>query len=186
MERLNIYPYKKRKVKLTTFVVLLAVMLLPPVSFNVYFRYVKEQMVENLENRYAEILNAYSVNLSIDSSKNLEEVSRIEDVLLNQIRTLESKVNSLNSYLEKRKKWEDFSDLFTEIFKKQGRTLSYLSFSPESVILEFYEVSRETQEVLPESFLKDGRINLKLLFEEHLPEGYTMKKYRLEYGVAKK
>lgn len=69
LERLNIYPYKKRKVKLTTFVVLLAVMLLPPVSFNVYFRYVKEQMVENLENRYAEILNAYSVNLSIDSSK---------------------------------------------------------------------------------------------------------------------
>ncbi|PLV57629.1 hypothetical protein [Thermotoga sp. SG1] len=186
MEKLNIYPYKKRKVKLTTFAVLLIAMLLPPISFNVYFRYVKEQMVENLENRYAEILNAYSIDLSIDSSRNLAEVSRIEDVLLNQIKTLEFKVNSLNAYLEKRKRWENFSHLFTEIFKKQGRTLSYLSFSQEKAVLEFYEVSREPQEILPESFLKDERINLKLLFEEHLPEGYTMKKYRLEYEVAKK
>ena len=115
MERLNIYPYKKRKVKVTTFAVLLIVMLLPPVSFNVYFRYVKEQMVENLESEYAEILGAYSVDLSIDSSRNLAEVSRIENVMLNQIKTLEFRVNSLNAYLEKRKNWEDFSNLLTEL-----------------------------------------------------------------------
>jgi len=173
-------------VKVTTFAVLLIVMLLPPVSFNVYFRYVKEQMVENLESEYAEILGAYSVDLSIDSSRNLAEVSRIENVLLNQIKTLEFRVNSLNAYLEKRKNWEDFSNLLTEIFKGRGRTLIYLSFSPQKAVLEFYEVSRKSQKVLPESLLKDGRIKLELLFEEHLPEGYTMKKYRLEYEVAKR
>lgn len=108
MEKLNIYPFKKRKVKLSTFLVLLVVMLLPPVSFNIYFSYAKEQMIERLQSDYSEVLRAYSVKLSKDSSKNLEEISRVESVFMNQIKSLEVRVNQLNAFLDKRKKWEDF------------------------------------------------------------------------------
>ncbi|PLV58689.1 hypothetical protein [Thermotoga sp. KOL6] len=184
MEKLNIYPYKKRKIKVTTFVVLLVVMLLPPISFNIYFRYVKEQMIESLENEYSDILRAYSVDLSIDSFRNLEEVSRIENTLVSQIKELDSKTNSLNAYLGKRKTWEDFSRVLLNIFQEKKRTLSYLSFSKEGAVVEFYEVSKESQTSLFPELPEKAKFELE--FEEKLPEGYFLRKYKIEYEVAGK
>jgi len=156
-------------------------MLLPPVSFNIYFSYAKEQMIERLQSDYSEVLRAYSVKLSKDSSKNLEEISRVESVFMNQIKSLEVRVNQLNAFLDKRKKWEDFLKVLLNIFEDQNRTL-YLDFSQEKAIVEFYEVSKN----VVSSTFQNSNVSTSLLFEEKLPEGFYLRKYRLEYKAVGK
>jgi len=177
LEKLNLYPYKKRRVKLTTFLVLVLIMCLPPLAFHTYFRFLKAQTVEEFKMRYADVLRAFSVNLSLDSRKNLQEVDKAIKIFQEQLKDLRRKIENLNNFLTLRKENEEFLEETVRLFSVGGRYLNYLKYTKGTLELIFYEVSSSAEEEL--NFSPAFSVEVVKEFDQPLPQGFYLRKYKV-------
>lgn len=177
MERLNLYPYKKRKVRVTTFLVLLLIMCLPPLAFYTYFRFLKVQIIEDFKLKYLDVVKALSINLTVDSGRNLKETEKAMNLLQEQLKDLKRKIENLNNFLILRKENEDFLEETVKIFAAGNRYLSYLKYTKGSMELVFYEISSALEESL--SISPNFSAEVVKEFDQPLPQGFYLRKYRV-------
>lgn len=153
------------------------IMCLPPLAFYTYFRFLKVQMIEDYKLRYLDVVKAFSIDLTVDSRKNLRETEKAMKVLQEQMNDLRRRIETLNGFLTLRKENEEFLEEAVKIFSTENRYLSYLKYTKGSLELVFYEVSAAPEESL--SLSPSFSTEVMKEFDQPLPQGFYLRKYRV-------
>lgn len=144
MERLNLSPGRKRVLKLSSFLVLLVISLVPSISFFSASYFLKEQKVSKLLVNYPEVFN----NLSTADLKSLD--TQVEN-LLSSLKSKESQLRTVNegirSYIIEKYKDTYFLRRFLKYVSSSTNSyfLTGVLYDGQKFYLEFYEYGTETQ-----------------------------------------
>ncbi|WP_372590552.1 hypothetical protein QO062_02340 [Fervidobacterium pennivorans subsp. carthaginiensis] len=144
MEKLNLSPGKKRVLKLTTFLVLLFISILPSISLLSLSHFMMERKISKLLIRYPEVFN----NLTITDWRNID--AQIDN-LLSSLKAKESQLRGAN---------EEIKNYIIEAYKNTYFLRSFLKYTSSSTnnyfltsviydgqrfYIDFYEYGTETQ-----------------------------------------
>ena len=144
MEKLNLYTYKKRKLKWSTFIILMIFMVLPGLSVKFYLEMMKKETLENITIQYSKVITRFSINLTYSKKNNLEELARADTTLSNMITALTGKYEKLVTFY---KDWVNSKRFLHALYKnwsndvqKGWLILKDLAYDSDSATLSIYEV----------------------------------------------
>ena len=144
MEKLNLYTYKKRKLKWSTFIVLMIFMVLPGLSVKFYLEMMKKETLENIAIQYSKVITRFSINLTYSKKNNLEELARADTTLSSMITALTGKYEKLVTFY---KDWVNSKRFLHVLYRnwsndvqKGWLILKDLAYDSDSATLSIYEV----------------------------------------------
>ena len=188
MEKLNLYTYKKRKLKWGTFIILMIFMVLPGLSVKFYLEMMKKETLENIVIQYSKVISKFSINLTYSKNKNLEELSRADLTLSNMITALASKYEKLVMFY---KDWVNSKQFLNVLYnnwsndvRKGWLILKDLEYDDRSATVSIYEVYSTKRSVSPiDDILKEleGSYEIKneVLFDSSILLDLKVRKVRL-------
>ena len=144
MEKLNLYTYKKRKLKWSTFIVLMIFMVLPGLSVKFYLEMMKKETLENITIQHSKVITRFSINLTYSKKNNLEELARADTTLSSMITALTGKYEKLVTFY---KDWVNSKRFLHVLYRnwsndvqKGWLILKDLAYDSDSATLSIYEV----------------------------------------------
>ena len=144
MEKLNLYTYKKRKLKWSTFIVLMIFMVLPGLSVKFYLEMMKKETLENITIQHSKVITRFSINLTYSKKNNLEELARADTTLSSMITALTGKYEKLVTFY---KDWVNSKRFLHVLYRnwsndvqKGWLILKDLAYDSDSATFSIYEV----------------------------------------------
>ena len=144
MEKLNLYTYKRRKLKWSTFIILMIFMVLPGLSVKFYLEMMKKETLENITIQHSKVITRFSINLTYSKKNNLEELARADTTLSSMITALTGKYEKLMTFY---KDWVNSKRLLHVLYRnwsndvqKGWLILKDLAYDSDSATLSIYEV----------------------------------------------
>jgi len=144
LEKLNLYTYKKRKLKWSTFIVLMIFMVLPGLSVKFYLEMMKKETLENITIQHSKVITRFSINLTYSKKNNLEELARADTTLSSMITALTGKYEKLVTFY---KDWVNSKRFLHVLYRnwsndvqKGWLILKDLAYDSDSATLSIYEV----------------------------------------------
>jgi len=144
LEKLNLYTYKKRKLKWSTFIILMIFMVLPGLSVKFYLEMMKKETLENITIQYSKVITRFSINLTYSKKNNLEELARADTTLSSMITALTGKYEKLVTFY---KDWVNSKRFLHVLYRnwsndvqKGWLILKDLAYDSDSATLSIYEI----------------------------------------------
>jgi len=144
LEKLNLYTYKRRKLKWSTFIILMIFMVLPGLSVKFYLEMMKKETLENITIQHSKVITRFSINLTYSKKNNLEELARADTTLSSMITALTGKYEKLMTFY---KDWVNSKRLLHVLYRnwsndvqKGWLILKDLAYDSDSATLSIYEV----------------------------------------------
>ncbi len=144
MEKLNLYTYKRRKLKWSTFIILMIFMVLPGLSVKFYLEMMKKETLENITIQHSKVITRFSINLTYSKKNNLEELARADTTLSSMITALTGKYEKLVTFY---KDWVNSKRFLHVLYRnwsndvqKGWLILKDLAYDSDSATLSIYEV----------------------------------------------
>jgi len=160
LEKLNLYTYKKRKLRWSTFIILMVFMILPGLSVKFYLEIMKKETLEGLTIQYSKVISRFSINLTYSKSKNMEELQRADAALSNMMLALANRYEKLVTFY---KSWVNSKEFLHTLYKnwsndvqKGWLILKDLEYDDHSATISIYEVYSTKRSLSPiDNLLKD-------------------------------
>jgi len=144
LEKLNLYTYKRRKLKWSTFIILMIFMVLPGLSVKFYLEMMKKETLENITIQHSKVITRFSINLTYSKKNNLEELARADTTLSSMITALTGKYEKLVTFY---KDWVNSKRFLHVLYRnwsndvqKGWLILKDLAYDSDSATLSIYEV----------------------------------------------
>jgi len=188
LEKLNLYTYKKRKLKWSTFIVLMIFMVLPGLSVKFYLEMMKKETLENITIQHSKVITRFSINLTYSKKNNLEELARADTTLSSMITALTGKYEKLVTFY---KDWVNSKRFLHVLYRnwsndvqKGWLILKDLAYDSDSATLSIYEVySTKRTESPVDKILKDleqfYEMKNEVLFDSSILMDLRVRKVRL-------
>ena len=188
MEKLNLYTYKRRKLKWSTFIILMIFMVLPGLSVKFYLEMMKKETLENIAIQYSKVITRFSINLTYSKKNNLEELARADTTLSSMITALTGKYEKLVAFY---KDWVNSKRFLHVLYEnwsndvqKGWLILKDLAYDSDSATLSIYEVySTKRAESPVDKISKDleqfYEMKNEVLFDSSILMNLRVRKVRL-------
>ena len=144
MEKLNLSPGKKRVLKLTTFLMLLFISILPSISLLSLSYFIMEQKISKLLIRYPEVFN----NLTTTDSRNIDaQIDNLLSSLKAKELQLKSASEEIKNYIIEAYKNTYFLHSFLKYTSTNTNSyfLTNVIYDGQRFYVDFYEYGTETQ-----------------------------------------
>jgi len=188
LEKLNLYTYKRRKLKWSTFIILMIFMVLPGLSVKFYLEMMKKETLENIAIQYSKVITRFSINLTYSKKNNLEELARADTTLSSMITALTGKYEKLVAFY---KDWVNSKRFLHVLYEnwsndvqKGWLILKDLAYDSDSATLSIYEVySTKRAESPVDKISKDleqfYEMKNEVLFDSSILMNLRVRKVRL-------